>query len=124
MTGVELRLELKKRTRQIPTPNQLGNLLSKAPYFVTHGTKSHRSVGSGNSVVAVWEFDHESCLARGWLNDPIENRHLDDPYIPGVTTNRYRPNGVLVGGPKDWLAKKENDRNRELPEKDEKESNE
>lgn len=124
MTGHELRGQLVGRTKQIPTPNQLGNLLSKAPYFINMGEVKQRTISTTNSLVALWRYDYESCMARGWLNHPLENRHIDDPFIPGVTTNRYRPNGVLIGGPKDWITQKKNDRNRELPEKDEKESNE
>jgi len=106
MTGMEIRSGMKTRgQRQIPTPNQLGNLLSKAPYFINMGPTKQHTATTSRAVVALWGFDYEKCLARGWLNEPFENRHVDDPYIEGVTTNRYRPNGVLVGGPKDWITR-------------------
>ena len=84
-----------KGLKNVPTPNQLANTISKCGYFESPHMVSQSYFSSARGKVKAWQYIPDKCEARGWTLTPRQNRPLDDLWTP-ESTNRYGMNGALM----------------------------
>ena len=84
-----------KGLKNVPTPNQLANTISKCGYFESPHMVSQTYFSSARGKVKAWQYIPDKCETRGWTLTPRQNRPLNDPWTPEAT-NRYGMNGALI----------------------------
>jgi len=84
-----------RKLKNVPTPNQLANTISKSGYFNSPHMVNQAYFSSTRGKVKAWQYIPEKCMERGWTLSPRQNRPLDDPWTE-ESTNRYGMNGALL----------------------------
>ncbi len=77
MTSLDIYKSHVGQWKNNPTRNELSNYLGKSGYFVQ--MEMDPLSPPVRSAVSLWALEYEKCRARGWFEEPMQNRHVNDP---------------------------------------------